>query len=191
MVPEEGIEPTRPCGHRILSPARLPVSPLRPGVVRPFRTQVKLQYTALAKLRLGPLRPHAMTHIGPTLVIVGEFDSQEETTIEGRIDGRVNVRAGFLTITPHATVNADVRGVRVYIQGYVKGGVTATERIELGSTAQVEGALSANQVVIDEGARFEGGIDMGQRTIASKMAHYLADHAPAVTAPTAGTTTIR
>src|SRR6188472_872785 len=30
MVPEEGIEPTRPFGHRILSPARLPVSPLRP-----------------------------------------------------------------------------------------------------------------------------------------------------------------
>ena len=29
MVPEEGVEPTRPCGHRILSPARLPVPPLR------------------------------------------------------------------------------------------------------------------------------------------------------------------
>jgi hypothetical protein len=28
MVLEEGIEPTRPCGHRILSPARLPVPPL-------------------------------------------------------------------------------------------------------------------------------------------------------------------
>src|SRR4051812_34082046 len=28
-VPEVGIEPTRPCGHGILSPARLPVSPLR------------------------------------------------------------------------------------------------------------------------------------------------------------------
>ena len=30
LVPEVGIEPTRPCGHGILSPARLPVSPLRP-----------------------------------------------------------------------------------------------------------------------------------------------------------------
>ncbi len=28
VVLEEGIEPTRPCGHRILSPARLPVPPL-------------------------------------------------------------------------------------------------------------------------------------------------------------------
>jgi hypothetical protein len=31
LVPEEGVEPTRPCGHRILSPARLPVPPLRRG----------------------------------------------------------------------------------------------------------------------------------------------------------------
>ncbi len=29
MVPEEGVEPSRPCGHGILSPARLPVPPLR------------------------------------------------------------------------------------------------------------------------------------------------------------------
>src|SRR3990172_8898548 len=29
VVPEEGVEPSRPCGHGILSPARLPVPPLR------------------------------------------------------------------------------------------------------------------------------------------------------------------
>src|SRR5439155_7234085 len=32
VVPKVGIEPTRPCGHRILSPARLPIPPLRPAV---------------------------------------------------------------------------------------------------------------------------------------------------------------
>ena len=28
-MPEEGLEPSRDCSHRILSPARLPVPPLR------------------------------------------------------------------------------------------------------------------------------------------------------------------
>src|SRR5580704_12830105 len=28
-LPTEGVEPTRPCGHRILSPARLPIPPRR------------------------------------------------------------------------------------------------------------------------------------------------------------------
>ena len=35
LVPEVGIEPTRPYGHGILSPARLPVSPLRHGEGKP------------------------------------------------------------------------------------------------------------------------------------------------------------
>lgn len=30
-VPKVGLEPTRPCGHWILNPARLPIPPLRPG----------------------------------------------------------------------------------------------------------------------------------------------------------------
>lgn len=29
MVPMEGVEPTRPCGHQILSLARLPIPPHR------------------------------------------------------------------------------------------------------------------------------------------------------------------
>src|ERR1700683_3500494 len=37
LVLEEGIEPTRPCGHRILSPARLPVPPLELQKARPSR----------------------------------------------------------------------------------------------------------------------------------------------------------
>ena len=34
-VPGEGVEPSRPCGHRILSPARLPVPPSRHVRPRP------------------------------------------------------------------------------------------------------------------------------------------------------------
>src|SRR3990170_8997499 len=37
MVPEEGVEPSCPCGHGILSPARLPVPPLRRRMIQPDR----------------------------------------------------------------------------------------------------------------------------------------------------------
>ena len=55
-----------------------------------------------------------------------------------------------------------------------------TERIELGSKCRVEGSISANTVVMWDGARFDGGIDMRQRTISAKMAQYRADTGPAV-----------
>ena len=118
-----------------------------------------------------------MTRIGPSFVISGELQSSEDTVIEGRVNGHVQIKGAPLTIAPRGTVRADVRAVRVLVQGQLKGSISASERIELAASAQVEGALSANQVVITEGARFDGGIDMQRRTIESKMAHYRAQQA--------------
>ena len=115
-----------------------------------------------------------MTRIGPSLVIFGEFESTEDTVIEGRVEGHVLVKDALLTITSRGAVKADIHGVRVVVQGQLKGSISATERIELTASARVEGALSANQVVMIEGARFDGGIDMRRRTIESKMAQYRA-----------------
>ena len=120
-----------------------------------------------------------MTRIGPSFVISGEFLSGEDTVIEGRVNGHLQVKDAPLTITTKGTVKADVRAVRVLVQGQLKGSISASERIELAASAQVEGALSANQVVIFEGARFDGGIDMQRRTIESKMAQYRAQQGAA------------
>jgi cytoskeletal protein CcmA (bactofilin family) len=129
-----------------------------------------------------------MTRIGPSLFISGQFQSSEDTVIEGRVDGHVHIKDAPLTITSRGAVKADVRGVRVLVQGQLKGSISATERIELTASAQVEGALSANQVVLADGARFTGAIDMQQRTLASKMAQYRAG-LPGAPALGNGTTT--
>lgn len=41
LVPAEGVEPTRPCGHWILSPARLPIPPRRLCPVKCDRIKVE------------------------------------------------------------------------------------------------------------------------------------------------------
>ena len=112
------------------------------------------------------------TRIGRSLVITGELECSEDLLIEGRFNGHLVVRDAQLTITPTGAVDAQIHGTRVLVEGQVKGGITATERIELGSQSRVEGSLSADRVVMWEGARFDGGIDMRQRTIAAKMAQY-------------------
>ena len=113
-----------------------------------------------------------MTTIGTSLVITGELASDEDVTLNGQIRGPVSMRGATLIVGEQARVEGDVRGTRVVIRGRLDGSVTATERIELEPTAAVAGSLSANQVVIADHATFNGGIDMGQRTIAAKMAQY-------------------
>jgi cytoskeletal protein CcmA (bactofilin family) len=115
-----------------------------------------------------------MTTIGRSIVISGELTSGEEVTVQGRVHGQLQVRGARLTIGEQAHVRADVRGVHVVVQGQLKGSIVASERIELAPSATVDGSLSANRVILADGTRFNGRIDMGQRTIASRLAHYKA-----------------
>ena len=115
-----------------------------------------------------------MTRIGATIVITGELTCGEDVTVDGRIDGQLVVRDAALTIGERAQVDATVRGARIVVRGLVNGAISASERIELTATATVDGSLSANRVVVAEGAQFNGRIDMDQRTIAARVAQYKA-----------------
>ena len=117
-----------------------------------------------------------MTTIGATISISGELTSGEDITVEGRLDGQLIVRDAALTIGEQAQLRADIRGTRVVVKGQLKGSIVATERIELAASASVDGSLSANRVVLAEGSRFNGGIDMDQRTIAARIAQFKASH---------------
>ena len=117
-----------------------------------------------------------MTHIGKSLIISGELSSEEDVVIDGLVHGHIHVRGGSLTIGETAQVDADIRGVRVVVAGNLTGSITASARIELQQRAVVRGSLSANLIVMADGARFDGGIDMHQRTIAAGLARHKAEH---------------
>jgi cytoskeletal protein CcmA (bactofilin family) len=118
-----------------------------------------------------------MARIGRSVVITGEITSDEDLQIDGQFRGQIHLReTAALTIGPDAQVEADLRGARITVLGTVNGNIAATERIELGASANVTGNLSANHVVLVDGTRFHGRIDMDRRTIAVKVAQYKAEH---------------
>lgn len=118
-----------------------------------------------------------MASIGRSVVITGEITSDEDLEIDGQIRGQIHLReTAALTIGPDAQVEADLRGARITVLGTVNGNIAATERIELGASANVTGNLSANHVVLVDGTRFHGRIDMDRRTIAAKVAQYKTEH---------------
>lgn len=79
--------------------------------------------------------------------------------LDGRVEGAINVRDHSLTIGPDADIRADIVGNSVIIRGRVKGKITASEKLHLHETASVEGDVSAQTIVIAEGARLEGQIE--------------------------------
>jgi cytoskeletal protein CcmA (bactofilin family) len=118
-----------------------------------------------------------MATLGASVSVKGEISSDEELTIHGSVTGPVSIRHATLTLGERANLRGDIRGVRVIVQGTVHGSITASERIELGPSAVVTGALSANQVVLADRATFHGTIDMDRRTIAARVAQYKSQRA--------------
>jgi cytoskeletal protein CcmA (bactofilin family) len=101
-----------------------------------------------------------MTTIGPSLVINGEITSREDITVHGRVKGHVRMDSGGLLVAPTGSVDANVLGTRVTIHGTVAGDVAAAERIELTPTANVTGTLTTPAMVLQDGATFNGVVDM-------------------------------
>ncbi|HEY6361089.1 MAG TPA: polymer-forming cytoskeletal protein [Vicinamibacterales bacterium] len=101
-----------------------------------------------------------MTTIGPSLIISGEITSREDITIHGRVKGHVRMDAGGLLVAPTGNMDANVLGTRVTIHGTVAGDIAAAERIELTPTANVTGTLTTPSIVLQDGATFNGVVDM-------------------------------
>ena len=101
--------------------------------------------------------------IGKSVIVKGELSGNEDMTIEGRIEGKVDLHQHVLTIGPNAKLNAQKAAKTVVVIGEVKGNITASDKITIREQGSVDGDVSAPRVAIAEGAHFRGSIDMQQR----------------------------
>jgi len=102
------------------------------------------------------------TVIGPNITIDGTITGSEPMLVEGTIRGKVNLSTD-LRIGTKARVEATVHARNVLIEGKLTGDVSADERVELVASATVDGNIKAPKIVVAEGAKFRGSVDMGSR----------------------------
>src|SRR5215831_17291800 len=123
----------------------------------------------------GP-RPDATHHmekdivnIGKSVVIKGELNGSEDLTVEGHVEGTIQLRDHVLTIGPNGRIKAQVFAKAVIVLGEVTGNVTATDKVDIRDNGSVDGDIVSPRVAIAEGAHFRGSVDM-QRKGAQKDA---------------------
>lgn len=104
--------------------------------------------------------PFDGTFLGPNVTVEGTVTGSEAVLIEGTVKGRINLQAD-LRVGTQARVEATVHARNVTVEGKVSGDVSADDRVELIATASVDGNLKAPKIVVAEGARFRGNVDMG------------------------------
>ncbi len=97
---------------------------------------------------------------GESIVIKGELQADEDLIVQGRVEGQINLKQHKLTVGSGARVEADIVASAVTVLGTVTGHLTAKDRIDIQPGGVVEGQLTTPKLVIGEGARFNGSVEM-------------------------------
>ena len=99
-------------------------------------------------------------NIGQSVTIKGTLVGKEDLTIEGKVEGKIELEEHMLTIGEHGVIKADLQARNIVIHGRVEGNASADDKVEISATGSVQGDIRAPRVAIHEGATFKGGIDM-------------------------------
>ncbi|MBP7147126.1 MAG: polymer-forming cytoskeletal protein [Acidobacteria bacterium] len=99
--------------------------------------------------------------IGPSIHVKGEIIGNEDLVVEGKVEGTIRLKDHHLTIGKSANIQATVEVKSIRVEGHVQGDVMAGERVELATGSVLQGDIAAPRIVIAEGARFKGSVDMG------------------------------
>jgi len=137
-----------------------PPRPLSPAPApSPLAAPVPVQEVSKAKMETSNV-----ANIGKSLHIKGELSGSEDLTIDGKVEGKITLHGQHVTIGPNGHVTAEIQAKSVVVGGQMKGNIIADDRVEVVATGAMLGDVRAPRVILADGARFKGSIDMDGKT---------------------------
>lgn len=101
------------------------------------------------------------TVVGKGSVMEGHFDVADGIRVDGILRGTIT-SSGALIVGTEGKVEADSIRVRdAVVAGYVNGPLEASHTVRLEASAKVDGDITAQVLVIEEGAVLRGICDAG------------------------------
>jgi len=148
----------------------------RDEAVKPASPQPAAPAAPVAPIQSAPSSPEPrrierdMVNIGKSVVIKGELNGSEDLTIEGQVEGKIELKDHVLTIGSNGKIKAQVFAKAVIVLGEVTGNVTASEKVDIRDGGSVDGDIVSPRVAIAEGAHFRGTVDMQRKGAAPAAA---------------------
>ncbi len=107
--------------------------------------------------------------VGSGTVVTGEANFKALMRVDGHLSGRITSSTGTLIVGANGKVDANIEVAIAMIHGTVNGDIIATQRLELGRAAKLNGNIQTASLVIEPGALFEGTCKMIKMATASTV----------------------
>ena len=104
----------------------------------------------------------AKAGLGKSVVVKGHLLSGEDLTIDGEVEGTIEVLEHRLTIAASGRVRADVNARDIEIWGCLEGKLEAVNQVHIRKGARFVGEIHAAGLVIEEGGYIKGSIDLSR-----------------------------
>jgi cytoskeletal protein CcmA (bactofilin family) len=101
--------------------------------------------------------------VGKSVIFKGDLISSEDMTIDGRVEGTIEVRDHRLTIGPDADIRADIVAKTVIVCGKLTGTITAHYKVDIRETGRVDGDILSPRLAMADGAVLRGRVDTASR----------------------------
>ncbi|HEV7475071.1 MAG TPA: polymer-forming cytoskeletal protein [Pyrinomonadaceae bacterium] len=98
--------------------------------------------------------------VGSGTVVTGEANFKAMMRVDGHLSGRINSTSGTLIVGANGKVDANIEVAVAIIHGTINGDIIATQRLELGRAAKLNGNIQTASLMIEPGALFEGTCKM-------------------------------
>ncbi len=108
----------------------------------------------------GSARSRQLASIGPSIHFKGELTGEEGLMIDGSIEGTIDLKENELIVGPNGNIRADVFAKTIKVDGRLTGELHGTDKVHISKSGEVTGNIFSPRVVIEDGARFKGSIDM-------------------------------
>ena len=99
------------------------------------------------------------TILAEDIDFTGELKFKEPLMIKGKFTGEIKA-SNALYVGENAEIEAKIEADMIFSRGRIKGNISAKKRIELFSTAKVEGDITCPELVIESGAVYDGNCNM-------------------------------
>jgi cytoskeletal protein CcmA (bactofilin family) len=104
------------------------------------------------------------SYLGAGLHVKGEISGNEDLKLDSKVDGLISIGGFRLTVGPGAKLSGDIVAREALISGEVCGDIRAVDRIEIMKSASIVGDLCTGKITIEEGAYFNGNVEIGGNT---------------------------
>jgi cytoskeletal protein CcmA (bactofilin family) len=100
---------------------------------------------------------------GQSIVIKGDISGGEDLVIAGRVEGSITLDGRVLTLAQGSHVVGEISAGTVVVSGKVEGTIEAEQRLDIKSTAVVDGKLSTARLVVADGSQLVTDVEMPTR----------------------------